>query len=191
MTTCQKRIVAVYGYLNVLHGGGGATTHFTPCVTQVCHGMSLLQASVYHMAAQVHIISSAAKDATTPCDAKLLTLFCVTMLVTQSVRTTGLCRVLVIPRALYHALAADFRSSTRAVLDNLLARAEQVGRVLGCATHVHTTPALPAGVHRFCLGLDNTTLLLTPAALPLHITIGTRHRRTGLLLPTYSKLSKA
>ncbi|KAF6266101.1 hypothetical protein COO60DRAFT_1697459 [Scenedesmus sp. NREL 46B-D3] len=43
-----------------------------------------------------------------------------------SVRTTGLCRVLVVPRALYHALAADFPSSTRAVLGNLLARAEQM-----------------------------------------------------------------
>uniref|UniRef100_A0A383VMP3 Cyclic nucleotide-binding domain-containing protein n=1 Tax=Tetradesmus obliquus TaxID=3088 RepID=A0A383VMP3_TETOB len=44
----------------------------------------------------------------------------------ESVRTTGMCRVLVIPRALYHALAGDFASSTRAVLDNLLARAEQM-----------------------------------------------------------------
>ncbi|WIA36270.1 hypothetical protein OEZ86_007599 [Tetradesmus obliquus] len=44
----------------------------------------------------------------------------------ESVRTTGMCRVLVITRALYQALAADFASSTRAVLDNLLARAEQM-----------------------------------------------------------------
>jgi hypothetical protein len=50
----------------------------------------------------------------------------------QSVRTTGLCRVLVIPRALYHALTADFPSSTRAVLDNLLARAEQVRFPCSC-----------------------------------------------------------
>jgi hypothetical protein len=44
----------------------------------------------------------------------------------QYVRTTGLCRVLVIPRSVYNSLAADYPMSARVVLDNLQARAEQV-----------------------------------------------------------------
>jgi CRP-like cAMP-binding protein len=44
----------------------------------------------------------------------------------QYVRTTGLCRVLVIPRSVYNTLAADYPMSARAVLDNLQTRAEQV-----------------------------------------------------------------
>jgi hypothetical protein len=44
----------------------------------------------------------------------------------QAVRTTSLCRVLVIPRTVYNALAADFPISTSAVMDNLVARAEEV-----------------------------------------------------------------
>jgi hypothetical protein len=44
----------------------------------------------------------------------------------QSVRTTSLCRVLVIPRAVYNALSADFPISTSAVMDNLVAKAEEV-----------------------------------------------------------------
>uniref|UniRef100_A0A383WLL7 Ion transport domain-containing protein n=1 Tax=Tetradesmus obliquus TaxID=3088 RepID=A0A383WLL7_TETOB len=42
------------------------------------------------------------------------------------VRTTGLCRVLVIPRSVYNALAADYPMSARAVMDNLQERAEQL-----------------------------------------------------------------
>ncbi|WIA41476.1 hypothetical protein OEZ86_005053 [Tetradesmus obliquus] len=44
----------------------------------------------------------------------------------EYVRTTGLCRVLVIPRSVYNALAADYPMSARAVMDNLQERAEQL-----------------------------------------------------------------
>jgi hypothetical protein len=44
----------------------------------------------------------------------------------QSVRTVGVCRVLTIPRSVYTSLAADFPVSSSAVLDNLVARAEEV-----------------------------------------------------------------
>jgi hypothetical protein len=37
-----------------------------------------------------------------------------------------MCRVLVVPRALYNALSADFPLSTAAIMDNLVARAEEV-----------------------------------------------------------------
>lgn len=42
-----------------------------------------------------------------------------------------MCRVLTIPRSVYTSLAADFPVSSSAVLDNLVARAEEVRRVEG------------------------------------------------------------
>lgn len=44
----------------------------------------------------------------------------------QSVRTAGVCRVLTIPRSVYNSVAADFPVSSSSVLDNLVARAEEV-----------------------------------------------------------------
>jgi hypothetical protein len=44
----------------------------------------------------------------------------------QSVRTAGVCRVLTIPRSVYNSLVADFPLSSSVVLDNLVARAEEV-----------------------------------------------------------------
>eukprot|EP00878_Enallax_costatus_P040551 GHUV01046859.1.p1 GENE.GHUV01046859.1~~GHUV01046859.1.p1 ORF type:complete len:405 (+),score=62.50 GHUV01046859.1:907-2121(+) len=44
----------------------------------------------------------------------------------QSVRTISLCRVLVIPRIVYATLASEFPVSTRAIMDNLVHRAEQM-----------------------------------------------------------------
>jgi hypothetical protein len=42
-----------------------------------------------------------------------------------------MCRVLVIPRTVYKALADDFPISTRQIMTNLVARAEQVGAAYG------------------------------------------------------------
>jgi len=46
--------------------------------------------------------------------------------VLQSVRTTGMCRVLTIPRSVYNSVAGDFGASSSVVLDNLVTQAEAV-----------------------------------------------------------------
>jgi len=43
----------------------------------------------------------------------------------EGVRSTSVCRVLTIPRADYHAVAATFPIGSRSVLDNILVRAQQ------------------------------------------------------------------
>lgn len=44
----------------------------------------------------------------------------------QTVRTTTVCRVLVVPRSAYHSIKSAFPVGTRQVLDNLQAHAEMV-----------------------------------------------------------------
>jgi hypothetical protein len=59
------------------------------------------------------------------------------LLCPQSVRTTGLCRVLTISRSAYNAVASDFPTSSSVVLDNLVARAEEVRCFRGSGRTCH------------------------------------------------------
>jgi hypothetical protein len=52
--------------------------------------------------------------------------FCV-----KSVRTVGMCRVLVVPRSTFNIVAADFPLSVSALMNNLVAEAEEVSAFLG------------------------------------------------------------
>lgn len=105
---------------------------------------------------------------------------------TESVRTTSLCRVLVIPRTVYNALAADFPISTGAVMDNLVARAEQMveqefpgpsaDRVIaelgamGSLEHKHASAEL-ASASVASIGSNGSGRLPIPAAPPVPLMV--------------------
>ena len=62
----------------------------------------------------------------------------------EGIRSTSVCRVLTIPRAGYNTIAQTFPIGSRNVLDNLLAKAQQVLTRQACGSF--NPPIPPAGV---------------------------------------------